>query len=471
TEPAPVPTAGPAPESEPKNAAVQAPWWAYADSLRPAPRPWPECANDPLARRREGLLLPRLRAALEAGPLPPHLVPDEIVLTDSLPLTRHGRPDATALPAPDRPARDTAGAFVAPRDGTELRICRVWEDVLGVRPVGVTDNFFALGGHSLLAMRVISRLQRRFDQDIDLAVLFGRPTVAELADVLRPGTGRGARSSLVALREGGGRPPFLAVHQTGMNTLVYQFLADELGPQQPFHMLEHSDIGQFERLEDLAAHYVTAVRQAFPHGPYRLGGLSFGGLVAFEMAQQLVAAGEEVDVLTLFESSLPGTPPDRGGPRELLAYRTHHYARVFELIFHRSVRLSEQELLPLDEQGQLDLLHQRVAEVLDGDIGVDLFRATVEAVRTARAMMRGYRPAPWDGPLHLFLGREPMPEGINDPEFYRPDRALGWDAVAPRLEIVDVPGDHLTLLNPPNVEVLARHLRPLLEGRATGGPR
>ncbi|MEV0170176.1 condensation domain-containing protein [Streptomyces sp. NPDC050803] len=457
-------------QDKPGNEAARAKWWAWADTLRPAPRPWPECANDPLTRRRESRLLPRLRAALDAGPLPPHLVPDEIVLTGSLPLTRHGRPDPGALPASERPARaGTPSAFVAPRDSTELRICKVWEDVLGVRPVGATDNFFALGGHSLLAMRVISRLQRRFDQDVDLAVLFSTPTVAELADVLRPGTGRSTRSSLVALRDQGSMPPFFAVHQTGMNTLVYQFLADQLGPQQPFYMLEHSDIAQFERLEDLAAHYVGAVREAFPHGPYRLGGLSFGGLVAFEMAQQLVAAGEEVDVVTLFESSLAGTPPDLGGPRELLAYRTHHYARVFELIFHRSVRLTEEELFPLDEQGQLDLLYRRVAEVLQGDIGIDLFRSTVDAVRTARRMVQGYRPGPWDGPLHLFIGLQPMPEGINDPEFYRPDRALGWDAVAPRLRILDVPGDHLTLLNPPNVEVLARQLRPLLEQRTTGG--
>ncbi|CCK26517.1 hypothetical protein BN159_2138 [Streptomyces davaonensis JCM 4913] len=458
-----------APAEGPGKETVRAKWWAYADTLRPAPRPWPDCANDPLTRRRESRLLPRLRAALDSGPLPSHLVPDEFILTGSLPLTRHGRPDPGALPASERGSRDGAAAFVPPRDSTELRICKVWEDVLGVRPVGATDNFFALGGHSLLAMRVISRLQRRFDQDVDLAVLFGNPTVAELADVLRPGTGKSARSSLVALREQGDRPPFFAVHQTGMNTLVYQFLADQLGPQQPFYMLEHSDIARFDRLQDLAAHYVDAVREAFPHGPYRLGGLSFGGLVAFEMAQQLTAAGEEVEVLTLFESSLAGSPPDLA-PRELLAYRTHHYARVFELIFHRSVRLTEEELLPLDdEQAQLDLLYRRVAEVLEGDIGIDLFRSTVDAVRTARRMMQGYRPDPWDGPLTLFIGLDPMPEGINDPEFYRPDRALGWDAVAPGLRILDVPGDHLTLLNPPHVEVLVRHLRPLLGEQDPGG--
>ncbi|KRV50591.1 hypothetical protein AQ490_16150 [Wenjunlia vitaminophila] len=437
--------------------------WSAVDAARPVPLPWPRCANDPLTHRRERRLLPRLFTALEAA-LPSHLVPDDIVLAGGLPLTRHGRPDVAALPSPERPARADVEAFTPPRDSTELLIAKVWEDVLGVRPVGVTDNFFALGGHSLLAMRVISRLQRRFDRDLDLAVLFGKPTVAELADVLRPGDGQEARSPIVPLRSQGSKPPFFAVHQTGMNTLVYQFLADELGPDQPFYMLEHPDIARFERLEDLAAHYTAAIREEFPEGPYRLGGLSFGGLVAFEVAQQLVDAGEEVDLVTLFEASLAGTPPDKGSPQRLLAYRTHHYARVFELIFHRSVRLTEEELLPLDEQGQLELLYARVEEVLAGDIGIDLFRSTVEAVRTARRMVQGYRPRPWDRPLHLYIGLEPMPEGINDPEFYRPDRALGWDAVAPRLEITDVPGDHLTLLNPPHVQVLVRHLRPLLGG-------
>lgn len=417
-------------------------------------------ANDPLTQRQDTRLLTELQALAERR-LPPDAVPGDYLVLAELPLTRDGRTDHRSLGSLRGTGRGTARGIVPPRDGTELVIARVWEGVLGVRPVGVTDNFFSLGGHSLVAMRVISRLQRHFNRDIDLALLLNRPTVAELADVLREGADGPGRSPLVTLQPEGDQTPLFLVHPSGSNLLVYQFLAERLAPDTPVHMLEAPALHRFGTVEELAAHYAEAIRATAPHGPYRLGGLSFGGLVAFETARQLTRAGEHVETVTMFESSLAGPAPTDLSEEDLLAYRTVHFTHVFELIFGKRIPLTEDELRGLGPDKQLEVLYERIDGTFQGEVGTGLLRRTVEDVQHVRELIRAYRPGPYDDPVHLFIGLEPMPPHLNDPEFYRGDRALGWDAHLPDLRIVDTPGNHLTLLNPPHVDALAQHMRDI----------
>ncbi|MYW01635.1 hypothetical protein GT354_25830 [Streptomyces sp. SID3343] len=419
-----------------------------------------------MTQRRDARLSAHLAAVADQG-LPARAVPQDYLVLPELPTTRDGRVDRALLRTLRGPGRDRDREAVAPRDTTELIVAQVWTDVLGVRPIGIDDNFFALGGHSLVAMRAISRLQRQFNCDIGLADLLNNPTVAELAAVLRKGREGKGRSPVVTLQPEGTEPPYFVVHPSGGNLLVYRFLAEKLAPDVPVHMLETPDLGRFTTVEELAAHYAAAVRATCAHGPYRLGGLSFGGLVAYETARQLTEAGEQVELVTMFESSLAGAPPTDISEQDLLAYRTVHFAHVFELIFGREIALTEDELRGLDADRQNEMLYERIDEAFQGDTAAQILRGTVEHVQQVREMIRHYRPGPYAGPVWLYIGLEPMPPHLNDPEFYRSDRSLGWDVHVPHLRIFDTPGNHLSLLNPPHVSTLAEQVRGLMRATPT----
>ncbi|HEY6147837.1 MAG TPA: AMP-binding protein, partial [Thermoanaerobaculia bacterium] len=250
--------------------------------------------------------------------LPDFMVPSAIVFLDAFTLTGSGKIDRIALPAPDAARPELAAAFEAPRNPAEERIARIWSDVLGLEQVGVHDNFFDLGGHSLLAVAVISRIEKEFGRPVGLAAIFRAPTVAELALTFGEKRRSGRRTpSLVAVQPLGSRPPFFCVHaNTGI--VHYRLLARTLGPDQPFYGLQSQGLdgarAPYETVEEMAAHYVREVRGAQPEGPYYLGGYSFGGKVAFEMARQLAQQGQKTAFLGFFDTfNLPITP----GPTRL----------------------------------------------------------------------------------------------------------------------------------------------------------
>ncbi|HEY0737917.1 MAG TPA: amino acid adenylation domain-containing protein, partial [Herpetosiphonaceae bacterium] len=222
--------------------------------------------------------------------LPDYMVPSAFVLLDALPRTPNGKLDRKLLPAPDGSASGPSATFIAPRDTLELRLARIWEELLGVQPVGIRDNFFALGGHSLLVVRLMAQIQTQLGQKIPLATLFQEPTVEHLARTLRQWETQALATPLIALQPSGNQPPFFCVHAAGGSVLSYLELARLLGPDQPFYAFQAAGLDGEQpphtQVETIAAAYLSALRAAQPHGPYRLGGWSFGGLVAYEMARQ-----------------------------------------------------------------------------------------------------------------------------------------------------------------------------------------
>jgi pimeloyl-ACP methyl ester carboxylesterase len=171
----------------------------------------------------------------------------------------------------------------------------------------VKDDFFNLGGDSLSAVRLMLEIEQHFGQKLSLATLFPSSTIEHLASILRQATGSRLSSPLVAIQPSGAKPPFFCVHPIGGNVLCYLDLARHLGEDQPFYGLQASGIdGEGEpksRIEGMAGYYIEAIREIQPQGPYLLGGWSFGGVVAFEMAQQLHSSGEQVALLALIDSS------------------------------------------------------------------------------------------------------------------------------------------------------------------------
>ncbi|WP_276373759.1 amino acid adenylation domain-containing protein [Archangium gephyra] len=236
--------------------------------------------------------------------LPEYMVPSAFVVLEALPLTPNGKVDTKALPLPELHAQP-ASAMLAPRDELELRLTRLWEEVLGVQPVGVRGDFFELGGHSLLAVRLMARVRETTGRELPLATLVRAPTVELLAALLRQESPL-PWSPLVPLGGGGDKTPLFLVHPVGGNVFCYTELARQLGSERPIFGLQAQGLdglsAPLSSVEEMAAHYVESIRSVQPSGPYLLGGWSMGGVIAYEMAHQLRQRGEEVELVALIDS-------------------------------------------------------------------------------------------------------------------------------------------------------------------------
>jgi len=203
------------------------------------------------------------------------------------------------------PVTRVAEKTTVARNETEKRLTKLWEELLGVAPIGTRKNYFDLGGNSLLAVRLFARIEREFHVNLPLATLFEAQTIEQLADVL-DNKGEEGWSPLVTIQPAGSRPPFFCIHGGGGSVLIYRALSQHLGADQPFYGLESQGLDGrrplLTRIEDMAELYVKKLRRVQPHGPYFLGGYCMGGTVALEMAQRLTAQGEEVALLALFDT-------------------------------------------------------------------------------------------------------------------------------------------------------------------------
>ncbi|NRD47314.1 non-ribosomal peptide synthetase/type I polyketide synthase, partial [Corallococcus exiguus] len=382
--------------------------------------------------------------------LPEYMVPSAFVHLDALPLTAQAKLDRRALPPPD--ARATSD-YVAPRTPTEALLATLWAELLHKEQVGIHDDFFASGGHSLLAVRLAASIRARTGKSLPLAALFQAPTVEQLATVLDGGPA--PTSSLVVIQRGGTRQPFFCVHPAGGNVLAFADLARRLGPEQPVYGLQAQGLDgrlpPLDSIDAMARHYVAALRSAQPHGPYRLGGWSLGAVIAAEMARHLHQAGEVVELLALIEPS-----PARAAMEDDDSELALHFALDLARLAGLPPRLPAEVI----EGGPEALLHHLYAEgqrtgLFSAESGLEELRILLRVfTANVRARTR-HTLTPLSVPLTLIVGADSG----------NPD-ARGWDALTQRLDVVPVPGDHYTLLHPPQVEGLARVLAPLLEHAA-----
>jgi amino acid adenylation domain-containing protein len=245
------------------------------------------------------------------GKLPDYMVPAAFVLLDSMPLTPNGKVDRKALPLPTRENSAIEREYAAPRDRLEKDLVAIWESVLGIKPIGVTDNVFDLGVDSLTAAQLFARIEKTVGKGLPPAPLFQAPTIAALAELFRRGkTSTSPWTSLVSIQPNGSHPPLFCVHGGAGTVLLFHSLARRLAPERPVYGLQSQ--GLYGRdmphtnIEEMASHYVSEIRTVQPHGPYLLSGWCFGGLVAFEMAQQLHRLGEQVELLAMLNA--PSTP-------------------------------------------------------------------------------------------------------------------------------------------------------------------
>jgi len=415
--------------------------------------------------------------------LPDYMVPAEYIFLDRLPSSPNGKVDRRALPAPTSLAAATAAGYVAPRNPLEETLSEMWAEVLGVPCAGVRDDFFEMGGHSLLAVRLFSKLLAAFPGfQPSLAVLLQAPTVEQFASMIR--NQHAVWSCLVQVREGKGRPPFFCVHGAGGNVLSLRDLAMALPSELPFYCLQARGLDgrstPFASVEETAEHYVELIRGVQPQGPYYLGGGSYGGRVAFEMARRLRMMGQQVGLVTLIDTSNTAYARSLSKPRMLylnlrfLLRRISPHLRImsqmrpgewtshlskgfrgFYLIAQNVVRTAAGfNEIPIS--GDDDELHGFDA---DGT-WIDVLERIRDASRLAD---RNFMPQPYDGEVFVFSAKQ------REDHPYR-DEALGWRPLAlGGVKTCEIDADHDSILSSPAVFRVAEILdRALTEAQHAG---
>ncbi|MBW4669172.1 MAG: amino acid adenylation domain-containing protein [Cyanomargarita calcarea GSE-NOS-MK-12-04C] len=402
--------------------------------------------------------------------LPTYMIPSAFVMLDGLPLTPNGKVDRQALPVPDQ-RQEVEESFVAPQNELEHKLTKIWEEVLGLQAIGVRDNFFELGGHSLLAVKLFWQIQKSFGINLPLATLFQSGTVEALASIIREEQNlalvnqkkqSASWSSLVPIQPKGDKPPFFCIHAMGGNVLSYYELSRHLGDKQPFYGLQSQGLdGQIPNsvLEDMASHYLKEIQTVQPKGPYLLGGHSFGGLVAYEIAQQLYKQGEQVDLLVLFDTPVPGVELRL----PLLQRVPIHLKKLFQQgpsYFGKKIK-GWLPWLTLMLKNKLKIASGKPIEDIEALLPHDIVRLANHEARDK------YVIQPYPGKLTILGVSGDMREsddgypGIG----YKLDPNYGWtdNLVKGGFSVQIVPGNHVSMLTEPHVQVLAEKLKLCLE--------
>jgi thioesterase domain-containing protein len=399
-------------------------------------------------------------------------VPRRVIILKEIPkgptgkLQRIGLAEKLGFTTPDPARPKQERAFVAPRDALELQLTKIWEKVLAIKPIGIKDNFFDLGGYSLLAVRLFEEIDRATGKNLPLATLFQALTVEQLADTLRQEGWSAFWSPLVAIQSNGSNPPFFFIHAVSGNVLHYRYLSRYLGPDQPFYGLQAQGLdgkqAPHTRIEDMAALYIKEIRTLQPEGPYLLGGGSSGGVVAFEMAQQLHAQGQKVALLALFDTYFLGDLSYPPSPA-LCRSTTYNFVQKVDRHLGNLLLLRPQDRLSYI-LGIVGRIKTRIGRKVQGitykgypQSEGSISHTLQEVLKANRQALSNYIPQVYPGRITLFLSREA-------PERSCYDRRLGWNEMATGgLEVCVVPGNHETLFGEPHVRILAEKLRVCLQ--------
>jgi amino acid adenylation domain-containing protein len=376
--------------------------------------------------------------------LPNYMLPAAYVILEKMPLTASGKVDRRQLPAPQY--QTMQDNYVAPHNETETQLTKIWEKLLNMSPIGVHDNFFNLGGHSLLMISLLGEIEKIFAKRLELTTLFQAPTIAKLAQHLQGEFIQNLPPSIIPMQPKGSQIPFFCVAGAGGGVHWFNELAKELAPNQPFYALETMGLEPLPQYKDKnrsqvqAIEFVKVLRQVQPQGPYYIGGYSYGGIVAYEMACHLQSLGERVGLLVFLDSWNPtaSTPLHI----QILRWLRYFYRLPikFKLLFLRTkakkmlIKLHKQFLLFI--YGRQQISKQRRMDVRDWR----------------------YTPSYYKSDSRIALFRS---SGINitAPK----DENYGWqELIDGEIEVHSIPGNHYEMLSQPNVQLLADELRAYL---------
>jgi amino acid adenylation domain-containing protein len=449
-------------------------------------------------KRLAAYVVPRQAQPVELGPLeaeqrsceeilnymkerlPEYMVPASCTRITQLPLNPNGKLDRKALATPEKNV--FSRSYEAPRGELEEKLAKIWADMLKIERVGRHDNFFDLGGHSILAVEATSRANRaglrlnpvQLLQEQTIAGLAARIAGCDEQAAAQPQAPIQHAPPLIALQPQGARQPFFCVHPGPGSPLCYMELSRSLGQDQPFYGLQARGLADQEEpltsIEEMSALYIEAIQQLKPAGPYILGGHSLGSHIAFEMALQLRRKGFEVSLLVVLDSA----PPVFGKHKEeqentinetkLLAAAV----KTVERFTNQNLSLTEESLAAMTREDQFKEIMERLRAIhfVASDTDLSYVNGLLRVARAGFLALQRYQPATWDAPpIALFrasdLNLEDYPRQYLH---YFQHPTYTWDQIFPgQVESVVVPGDHITMLRQPNVDVLAERLKCCLD--------
>ncbi|HEY8159661.1 MAG TPA: amino acid adenylation domain-containing protein, partial [Methylobacter sp.] len=365
--------------------------------------------------------------------LPAPFIPGTFVFVDALPRLPNGKVNRNALPPPEQSRqKSVVVAFSAPSNEIERKLADIWQDLLNLKHIGIQVNFFDLGGHSLLAVKMVVEINKLFGIDLPLGAIYQYPTIKQLATVISSDKRKPSWYSLVPIQTEGSRPPLFAIH-----TITLQDLPRHLGKDQPLYFLRYGMAAELNdhpiklpTLEDLASHYIEELQQVQPQGPYYLAGFSFGGVIAYEMARQLLANGHRVNLVALLD--------------------TYLYWEKQPLPVHRIItkffKLSPRQFLARVKNKINDL-------TISNKYGTD-FWPHIYTLAPNLACHNNYQPKSYTGHVILFQASawETMFFSYALPE-------QAWKKlVGDRLDVQQLSGNHFEIFDEPHVKTLADKL-------------
>ncbi|HEX8417769.1 MAG TPA: thioesterase domain-containing protein, partial [Methylobacterium sp.] len=380
-----------------------------------------------------------------------------------------GRPSLFARP-------DSDVAYEAPRSAVERTLAGFWTELLGVERIGIHDSFFDAGGHSLIAVRLFRMIRKAYSVDLPISALFEAPTIAQCAALIveaggasEPTDGDGPAVAaapkpkylhlvpMQAGRDATRTPLFLCAGMFG-NLLNLRHLALLLGADRPIYGLQarglYGEHAPHETFEEMAQDYCAEIRTVQPHGPYLLGGFSGGGLTAYAMAQRLLTEGEAVALLVLLDTPLPRRPQLSTGDRITI--------RLQDLREQRGAFLTNW----LVRRARWEAARLRARRAGPASAPAERFHDDAIEAAFYRALGR-LEMRPYPGRVALFRPRLQVAHRLSGGRRIDANRSLlmednGWSPYAPELRVVEVSGDHDSMVLEPNVRVLAARLTQAL---------
>lgn len=370
------------------------------------------------------------------------------------------QPDiADFSPAHQRPELTTQ--YIPPQNKTEQTLVDIWRDILGIEKTGIRDDFFELGGDSLLAVQAVSEINRLFSTNLSTHSLLDAPTISEIAGLIESDNSAEGRSLslLVRLQKGNRtKPPLFLIHPVGGHVYFYRDIAKYLASDQPVYGIRaqgtEEEAEPLTKIEDMARQYIGEIRTMQPEGPYFVGGSSFGGIVAFEIAQQLSKVNQKTAILAMIDT------PGQGHMTKGLDNDAAIIAYLLEL--GSDISVSEDSIRKLDPDAQLSYFIEQMKQVnktmlLSENLMREQIRNFIKLFKLNIQSMKSYMPQVYSGKIIFFRAKE-----RDDFIPHHPEKA--WlNFAAKGMKIHEVPGNHITMNESPHVQVIAKHLKEYIE--------
>lgn len=402
------------------------------------------------------------------GKLPDYMIPSSYFWLDDFPLTPNGKINRSALPAPQATHTERGSTDEAPKSGVEAKMLNIWNEILKIEHLSVTDDFFDLGGNSLMAVSLMARIELKFGIRLPLATLFQHSTLRALSQKIAEGEPTVSWRSLVTIRPMGDKPPLFLIHGAGLNVLLYNTLVTHMPADQPVYALQAKGLDgkekPLETIEEIAAHYIAEIRTVSPLGPFALAGFSLGGIIAFEMARQIKQMGMEAFFVGMFDTVAYKSDRDllpKEQKRRRRRFRINQLLFAFRLLLSDSwdnrfhfMGLKLRSIRRLFTRMKIRIKEKKTYFTGDRD-KIQQFLLPVHEVNNRAGARYVLQRAPIR--IDLFKAKQ-QSFYIEDPKTY------GWaDYTSEGVDVHLVPGEHSTIFHPPHDKQFAHTLQRCID--------